>query len=534
MKLIKILEKVLQRFPDRDLELRYQRKKSGVSYRKFKWCNLLVSISCLIFMGMIYMAGLIKEEIKEGFCIVQSMKYLLWMTPVCILLMQVDTLLMKYRLLGNIRGVLTLLTFQILFSELSIYQYQNIPGLSVDYAASYIIFIITLYIGQDILKYWVVAGLTIGVGNLYLFFRYYGTGKASIFYIFIHITEIAVISFVLHRYEKKERKMFRYCNIWEEKEGKWKEIIKKIPVGIVIRNKGKDIKLWNEKADEIIVEEVLEGGRLNRREKSNILEEIVGVLDERWKNRGDREKIDHQIMKEGEDIYLEINKLTLDFEGEECKMYIMKNITTIKRIQIQLENAAKEKDVFFASMSHELRNPLNALLGCIEILKTTATDSDTEIMKIAVTCGETLLNLIGNILDVSKIENQKLELTLNGDNLIECLRKVVLMFSGSAEKKGINIEFIPDSIIPKYFLFDQARLNQVLINLIGNAIKFTDQGYVKVVPSWHPQTHDGELSASFVEQLHYNDYLEFAQIATTPTSNLQFTIYNLQFRIYIH
>ena len=137
-------------------------------------------------------------------------------------------------------------------------------------------------------------------------------------------------------------------------------------------------------------------------------------------------------------------------------------------------------------MSHELRNPLNALLGCLEMLKDSIRTSNKEIFEIAQTCGNTLYNLIGNILDISEIENNKIEFQLMIGRLKDTMGKIVAMSETLATQKGINIQVIWSNSIPEMFIYDQSRLSQVLLNIINNSIKFTDRGGVVIKADWFP------------------------------------------------
>jgi signal transduction histidine kinase len=107
-------------------------------------------------------------------------------------------------------------------------------------------------------------------------------------------------------------------------------------------------------------------------------------------------------------------------------------------------------------------------------------------MSTAKICAETLLNLIGNVLDVSKIQANKLELSASCVDLRETLQKLIQMFQTIAKNKGIYVKLIEHSLIPKYLQADNGRIMQVLMNLLGNAIKFTEKGGVLVVVDWIP------------------------------------------------
>jgi signal transduction histidine kinase len=152
----------------------------------------------------------------------------------------------------------------------------------------------------------------------------------------------------------------------------------------------------------------------------------------------------------------------------------------------ETERVSHERELFFASMSHELRNPLNSLLGCIELLKDANPTMRESLLETAQVCSETLLNLIGNILDASKIRNNKLVLMNSTVDLKDSLSKIINMMKFLAENKGLRLKVKFGKGFPNYVEYDYNKLNQVIINLIGNAIKFTEKGGVFVLLSWTP------------------------------------------------
>ena len=146
------------------------------------------------------------------------------------------------------------------------------------------------------------------------------------------------------------------------------------------------------------------------------------------------------------------------------------------------------KERFFAGISHDLKTPLTSLLGTIELIKQNKGKSNPELLNSALFCGETLLTLIGNILDSTKLEEGKLKLVCGPTDIKYKIKKVISMFKIMAEKKGISLEFLPDLKIPFSLQCDMHKLNQVLINIIGNAVKFTSEGSVFVLTHWLPIT----------------------------------------------
>ncbi|MFM7600956.1 MAG: ATP-binding protein [Pseudanabaena sp.] len=144
------------------------------------------------------------------------------------------------------------------------------------------------------------------------------------------------------------------------------------------------------------------------------------------------------------------------------------------------DNANQAKSEFLANVSHELRTPLNGILGYTQILSRSKTISTKERQGIDIIhqCGSHLLTLINDILDLSKIEARKLEINSQAIHLQTFVQGVVEICRLRAEKKGVQLVVNLDDSLPEGIFVDDKRLRQVLINLIGNAIKFTDQGNV--------------------------------------------------------
>ena len=147
----------------------------------------------------------------------------------------------------------------------------------------------------------------------------------------------------------------------------------------------------------------------------------------------------------------------------------------------EADRANKAKSAFLATMSHEIRTPMNGVLGMTALLGETAlTEEQQEYLNIIQSSGENLLAVINDILDFSKIESGSVELDAHDFDLRDCLEDVLDLFSVRASEIGLDLIYSIDPRIPKQLLADGMRLKQILINLVGNAIKFTPMGEVFV------------------------------------------------------
>ena len=137
--------------------------------------------------------------------------------------------------------------------------------------------------------------------------------------------------------------------------------------------------------------------------------------------------------------------------------------------------------MFTSAMVHELRNPLNAVLGSLEIIQTNISalpQQHVQYIFNAQDSGEILHNMISNLLDGQKLGQNKFELNIEPIEIRLLVWKIVSTNKESALRKGIALKMINEPQIPKYLMIDKARFTQILVNIISNAIKFTEEGAV--------------------------------------------------------
>jgi len=157
---------------------------------------------------------------------------------------------------------------------------------------------------------------------------------------------------------------------------------------------------------------------------------------------------------------------------------LIKNLNASEK---RAREAAQIKENFLANMSHEIRTPLNAILGFTYLLNNTKLEGDQKIFLNSIqSSGKNLLNIVNDILDLSKLEAGMLRIETVPFSLREVVRSVEILFRPKAKEKNILLFIYVDELIPDELIGDEVRLTQVLVNLVGNAIKFTNEGSVMI------------------------------------------------------
>jgi signal transduction histidine kinase/ActR/RegA family two-component response regulator len=178
---------------------------------------------------------------------------------------------------------------------------------------------------------------------------------------------------------------------------------------------------------------------------------------------------------------------------------IIRDITEEKQIARQLveakevaEASSTAKSEFLANMSHEVRTPLNGILGMLQLLATTdQNDEQTQYTRSAIQSTQRLTRLLSDILDISRIEAGKMELIENEFLTMDLQKSILELFRFAAREKGIELDFTLDPALPARLISDETRIRQILVNLTGNAIKFTNTGSVQIHAAPLPHSQPG-------------------------------------------
>ncbi|MEH7076453.1 ATP-binding protein [Neobacillus drentensis] len=183
--------------------------------------------------------------------------------------------------------------------------------------------------------------------------------------------------------------------------------------------------------------------------------------------------------KMADEIFTHI--ITLEEKVKERTVTLEKINRELKYAKMEADRANEAKSEFLANMSHEIRTPLNAVIGFSELLQhTLKEEKEKRYIKSIHLAGNSLLTIINDILDLSKVEAGKIELQYKPVKLRNIIKEIENIFSEKVEAKNLELIVEIQDDFPRTILIDEVRIRQVLLNTVGNAVKFTEHGYVKI------------------------------------------------------
>ncbi|WP_016952889.1 CBS domain-containing protein [Anabaena sp. PCC 7108] len=296
-----------------------------------------------------------------------------------------------------------------------------------------------------------------------------------------------------------------------ESEKRYRILVTHAPVGIFQTDNQGNCSYINPRYSELTGMSMLDSlGRgwiqaLHPDDQKNILTEWNNAIQQRYSF-----SMEYRFCKpNGEVIWVSGQAVALSNEAGEIIRYFgtVMDITARKQAEeeLKLKNLALEeatqqaqsanqaKSEFLANMSHEIRTPMNAILGFADLLKSAVTEPNiASYVQAITTSGRTLLALINDILDLSKIEAGKLELHYEPIDLRTLIQEILQIFNPTATSKNLTLYSTIEDTLPPAIYIDEIRLRQILFNVVGNALKFTKQGHIQILIRAHPYSTNNE------------------------------------------
>jgi len=281
-------------------------------------------------------------------------------------------------------------------------------------------------------------------------------------FLFIILTFLIIFYFSI-LVDKEKKSTMRFTNSEESID----RIINYVPFGVVLYDSNEVVKVNDYAKDEVGIIEGI------------ISEPMIKKFSEIESSNGNAIKVR---LKNGKEVSIVGRLTTITYETKKVNFLSFIDITIIDEARELAEESNKIKSRFIDTVSHEIRTPMNGIIASIELLESIDIDNEEakNYIKIVKSSSENLLSMVNDILEMSKIENGKLTINYSNFNLREVLRSVYLQFFAMVDNNKINYSISIDENLPIIVRSDENKLRQILINIIGNAVKFTATGEILV------------------------------------------------------
>lgn len=298
------------------------------------------------------------------------------------------------------------------------------------------------------------------------------------------------ISLILVNRDISNRKLAQKA--LEESEIRYRHIFESILDGVIIYNMNKEIVQVNKMATQMYGYTYTEftqtaTSRYIHPAQNISFEGIINHLENNYDKMFEGESID--ITKSGEKFFVNAKGRLIEYNNEPHLLIIVRDITHIKQTERDIVKAKEKavqsehlKSAFLANMSHEIRTPMNSIIGFSDLLgdDDISKEEKDHFIKIIRQNGNQLMNIINDIIDISKIEAGQIKLNYERIDLCETFKDIYNMFELSTKEKGLKLISKSSHSENEYFIMtDELRLKQILINLISNALKFTHNGFIE-------------------------------------------------------